>query len=138
MSSSSSCPGGGNGLGCGRVGVRRAGWAPRVLPPTLLEGDRDTSEVAETVRAPALVTWEPEADAPAVPSLSEWPSSCAVKAPSTSTSSSARFGSDAAISSGRCGAVSLLRERISGLCLARLERVGEANDGRWEDREGEV
>lgn len=38
------------------------------------------------------------------------------------------------MSSGRCDAASLLRERISGLCLARLERVGEAKDGRWGDR----
>lgn len=138
ISSSSSCPGGGNGLGCGRVGVRRAGWAPRTPPPTLLEGDRDTCEVAEIVRAPVVADWEAEADASAVPSPSERPSSCAVKALSISTSSSGRFGSDAAMSSGRSGAVSLLRERISGLCLARLDRVGEANDGRWGDREVEV
>lgn len=40
-SSSFSGAGGGSGLGWGRLGERRAGCAPRVVPPALLIGDRD-------------------------------------------------------------------------------------------------
>lgn len=40
-SSSFSGAGGGRGLGCGRLGERRAGCAPRVVPPALLTGERD-------------------------------------------------------------------------------------------------
>lgn len=40
-SSSFSGAGGGSGLGWGRLGERRAGCAPRVVPPALLTGDRD-------------------------------------------------------------------------------------------------
>lgn len=143
--SSSSGPGGGRGRGCGREGVRRAGCAPRVLPPTLLEGDRSKSEatVADVVggspvsgRVPDPGP-EPEPDAPgedATPSPSDWCSSCAVNAVSTFTSSS---GSDAGRASGLFAEVSRLRERISGLCRARLDLVGDAKEGRAGDRDGD-
>lgn len=104
----------------------------------LRAGDRDTFEVdlVRVLRLSEVIAWDPASGGEAVPSPSERPSNCAVKASSTSTSSSGRLGSDACMSSDLWAAVSCIRESISGLCLARLECVGEAKEGRLVDRVG--
>lgn len=66
-------------------------------------------------------------------SVSESLSSCALSARSTS-SPSALPGRDAPGSVSRVEAAGCRRPRISGLCRARLAFVGDANDGRCDDR----
>lgn len=72
------------------------------------------------------------------PSVSEGRCSlCTVGTASTSGLPSRLVGRDAGRSSDLRDAVSRLRLGTSGLCLARLDVVGDANEGLWGDREGE-
>lgn len=140
-SSRSVWSGGGKGRGCGLVGVRRGSCAPSVLPPTLLTGDLGApcwiAWGAARVSGAALddsATW-PDGDGPE-PSSSGWRSLDAAGAVSTSGFSSGVVGRDAGRWSDLRDTVSRRRLRISGLCLARLDVVGDATEGLWGEREG--
>lgn len=112
-SSSFSGAGGGNGLGWGRLGERRAGCPPRVVPPALLTGDRDRelSSLSPVLSGglwavvAASAGWAAEDDAPPFPS--ECCSGCAGGAFELSAASSAsgESGCDAGSSSARVDAV---------------------------------
>lgn len=112
-SSSFSGAGGGSGLGWGRWGERRAGCAPRVVPPALLTGDRDLdlswlSPVLDGVFcAVGAASGGRDAETEAAPSVSCCCSSCAdgafeISAPS---SSSGESGCDAGSSAARFDAI---------------------------------
>lgn len=112
-SSSFSGAGGGSGLGWGRLGERRAGCAPRVVPPALLTGDRERDlswpspvlDGALCAVEAASGSWD--AGAEAAPSPSDSCSSCAVGAfeISAPSSSSGESGCEAGSSAGRFDAI---------------------------------
>lgn len=128
-SSSFSGAGGGSGLGWGRFGERRAGCAPRIAPPALLTGECDPDLSGPTlapngaVGALAAASGGREAGDDAVPSPSEWCSSCAVRAfemSAAASSSSGDSGCDAGNSSALLGL---------GWCLDPLGRVRDPGVG---------